>query len=69
MSIADKDLLGNPLTDLERSIAEVHEALENIARQDDLPPCVAAGMAHALSCTWQVLNDLDVPCAQPEDVA
>ena len=68
MSVPDTDLLGKPLTELEREVATVHSALEALAGRDDLPPCVAAGAHHALAATWQIMNDLDLPCSQPEDV-
>ncbi|MAB88871.1 MAG: hypothetical protein VX913_05740 [Planctomycetota bacterium] len=68
MSVPDTDLLGQPLTELEQEVARVHASLEALARRDDLPPCVAAGARHALAATWQVMNDLDLPCGQPEDV-
>lgn len=67
MSIPETDLLGNPLTELEKQVAEVHAAVEALARRSDLPPCVEAGARHALAATWQIMNDLDLPCDQPED--
>ncbi|MAG56212.1 MAG: hypothetical protein CMJ83_07980 [Planctomycetes bacterium] len=68
MSVPETDLLGNPLTDIERGVAEIHASIAEMLRRDDLTPCVRAGLAHALASTWQVMNDLDVPGAAPEDV-
>lgn len=68
MSVPDTDLLGNPLSELEQEVARVHASLEALVRRPDLPPCVASGARHALAATWQVMNDLDLPCSQPEDV-
>ncbi len=63
----ETDLLGNPLTDVEKQVAEIHRAIEALARRDDLAPCVKAGADHALAATWQIMNDLNIPCGQPED--
>ena len=68
MSLPETDLLGNPLSDVERRVAEIHGALEELAAQGDLPPCVESGARHALAATWQVMNDLNLPCDPPEDV-
>ena len=68
MSVPVTDLLGNPLSELERQVADIHTALEDLARRDDLPPCVEAGARHALAATWQVMNDLNLACDYPEDV-
>jgi hypothetical protein len=69
MTIPDHDLMGRPLTELEREVARVHLALEALARRPDLPPCVKADAAHAVAATWQIMNDLDIPCAPARDEA
>lgn len=60
------DLLENPLSYLEEELLDVHERLEQLALRDDLPPCAAANLRHALAATWQVVNDLDLGLDFPE---
>lgn len=66
--IPETDLLGRPLTPLEREVAAVHAALIELCRRPDLPPCIAANAATALATTWQMMNDLDLGPDHPEDV-
>lgn len=61
------DLLGRPLTALEKQVATLHQAVTALLRTPDLPPCIAANAAHALACTWQMMNNLDLPVSNPED--
>lgn len=68
MSTTPKDLLGNPLTPVERQLLEVHNQLTAILRDRDIPPAVRAGVAHAAASTWQVLNDLDIEADSPPDL-
>ncbi len=66
--MADIDLLNHPLTDGERKILQVYEALKTLAGRDDLPPCAARGVRKALACLWQVTTDLDLAFEQLYDV-
>ena len=63
------DLIGRPLTALETQVAALHDAIEALARRSDLPPCIAGNVRHALACSWQMMNDLDLPCQPPDDAA
>ncbi|MGQ0612689.1 MAG: hypothetical protein ACT4PV_02910 [Planctomycetaceae bacterium] len=54
----DKDLLGNPTTEVEREVARLYDALKTLARRGDAPPCVARNARKALACLWQAANDL-----------
>ena len=68
MTEPETDLLGNPLSDVEKEVAKIHAALESLAGRPDLSPCVESGTRHALAATWQMMNDLAMPCRDPEDV-
>lgn len=56
----ETDLLGNPLSYLEQAVLDVHRRLQDLAVMEDAPPCVIANARHALSATWQMVNDLDL---------
>ena len=64
MSIPEADLLGHPLTDVEKEVARAYEGLRALVSRPDLPPAVQAGAAHALAALWQVMNDLNLPCEE-----
>jgi hypothetical protein len=64
----DKDLLGNPTTELEREVARSYEALKALAGREDAPPCVQRNVRKALSCLWQAANDLDLRFEQLQDL-
>ena len=63
-----KDLLGNPATDLEQEVARLFEDLKKLAARDDAPPCVQRNARKALSCMWQLMNDLNLECGQLYDL-
>jgi len=64
MATSDTDLLGKPLTEQERALLSVYEALKTLAAQDDLPPCAARNVRRALMSMWQATNDLDIQFEQ-----
>jgi hypothetical protein len=64
----DKDLLGNPTTDVEKEVARLYDDLKTLAQRDDAPPCVARNVRKALSCLWQAANDLNLKFEQLYDV-
>jgi hypothetical protein len=68
MSTTDTDLLGNTLTEQERALLNVYEALKKLAAQDDLPPCAARNVRKALMSMWQATNDLDLQFEQLYDL-
>ena len=64
MANTDTDLLGSRLTEQERELLNVYEALKKLAAQDDLPPCAARNVRRALMSMWQATNDLDLQFEQ-----
>jgi len=64
MANTDTDLLGRQLTEQERELLNVYEALKKLAAQDDLPPCAARNVRRALMSMWQATNDLDLQFEQ-----
>ena len=56
----DKDLLGNPTTDVERDVLRIYEDLKTLAARTDVPPSVARNVRKALSCMWQPVTDLNL---------
>jgi len=64
----EKDLLGTPTTDVEKEVARLYDALKRLATRPDAPPCVQRNARKALSCFWQLMNDLNLPCTQLYDV-
>ncbi len=68
MTTTDSDLLGKPLTEQERELLNIYEALKKIAAQSDLPPCAARNVRQALASMWQVTNDLNLQFEQLYDL-
>jgi hypothetical protein len=68
MTTTETDLLGTALTEDERELLAVYEALKRLAANDDLPPCAARNVRRALAAMWQVTNDLDLQFEQLYDV-
>lgn len=64
MATTNTDLLGSRLTEQERELLNVYEALKKLASQDDLPPCAARNVRRALMSMWQATNDLDLQFEQ-----
>ncbi len=64
MANTNTDLLGSRLTEQERELLNVYEALKKLAAQDDLPPCAARNVRRALMSMWQATNDLDLQFEQ-----
>ena len=64
MSTTDTDLLGKALSEQERELLNVYEALKKLAAQEDLPPCAARNVRRALMSMWQATNDLDLQFEQ-----
>lgn len=64
MANPDTDLLGSRLTEQERELLNVYEALKKLASQDELPPCAARNVRRALMSMWQATNDLDLQFEQ-----
>jgi hypothetical protein len=64
MAKNDTDLLGNALTEQERELLNIYEALKKLAAKEDLPPCAARNVRRALMSMWQATNDLDLQFEQ-----
>ncbi len=62
--MADTDLLGNPMTAVEKDVLAAYEALKALATRNDLPPCAARNVRKALASMWQATNDLDLQFEQ-----
>lgn len=58
--MTDRDLLGRPLTDVDREVLEIYSRLKQLAGRPGTPPCVGANARQALALLWQVVNDLDL---------
>ena len=63
----ETDLLGHPLTDLERELLLVYQSLKKLAVTPDSPPCVQQNVRKALACLWQATHDLDLQFEQLYD--
>ncbi|MDQ2713479.1 MAG: hypothetical protein M3Z08_01070 [Chloroflexota bacterium] len=68
MTTTNTDLLGQPLTEQERELLNVYQALKALAAHDDLPPCAARNVRRALASMWQATNDLDLQFEQLYDL-
>jgi hypothetical protein len=67
MTTTDVDLLGKPLTEQERELLNIYEALKKLATTD-LPPCAARNVRSALTALWVATNDLDLQFEQLYDL-
>lgn len=63
----DRDLLGNPTTDVEKEVVRLYGALKALVAREDTPPCVQRNVTKALACLWQACNDLDLSHEQLYD--
>jgi hypothetical protein len=63
--MAGRDLLGRPMTEDERHLLDVYEALEALAQVETLPPCAHANVLEALATLWQAVNDLALTDDRP----
>jgi hypothetical protein len=52
------DLLGRELTAAEDAVLEVYQRLRAALARDDLPPCAAANLRHALAYAAVAVTDL-----------
>jgi hypothetical protein len=64
MAKNDTDLLGKAMTEQERELLNIYEALKKLAAREDLPPCAARNVRRALMSMWQATNDLDLQFEQ-----
>lgn len=64
----EHDLLGNPMTGVERQLLDAYDRLKQLAARDDLAPCAQQNVRKALACLWQVTNDLDLQFEQLYDL-
>lgn len=55
---ANTDLIGNPLEASEAETLEVYRRLRELIGREDLPPCAAANLRHALAFCATVVGDL-----------
>ncbi len=62
--MSQTDLLGTPLTEDERDVLQVYQALKALAAREGLPPCAARNVRKALACLWQATNDLNLQFEQ-----
>jgi hypothetical protein len=61
MSVERTDLLGRPLTNAERRLADVYDELKSLVREPaDVPPCALANLRGALACVAVVVTDLGI---------
>ena len=52
------DLLGRPLTEVERELLDLYGRLKALLERDDLEPCTRAAARNALVALWNGVNDL-----------
>ena len=52
------DLLGRELSVAEDAVLDVYQRLRAVLARDDLPPCAAANLRHALSFAAVAVTDL-----------
>ncbi len=68
MTTTETDLLGKPLTEEERELLNIYEALKKMAARSDMPPCAASNVRKALMSIWQATNDLNLQFEQLYDL-
>ena len=64
----DKDLLGNPTSEVEREVLALYGGLKELVGRADIPPCVARNAKKALACLWQSVTDLGLDYEQLPDL-
>jgi hypothetical protein len=65
MSTPAVDLLGRPLSDVERRLLAVYAELKALEKEP-LAPCAAANVREAVAVLWQVVNDLALAADRPD---
>ncbi len=68
MATNETDLLGEPLTEQEREMLHVYDALKKLAARDDLAPCASSNIRKALMSMWQATNNLNLQFEQLYDL-
>jgi hypothetical protein len=66
--MADQDLLGNDMSDVEKHVLDVYMNLKALAGRDDLPTCAARNVRKAIAAMWQATNGLDLQFEQVYDL-
>lgn len=52
------DIIGRELDATETELLQTYRRLRELVAREDLPPCVAANLKHALAYCWNAVNDL-----------
>lgn len=54
----DTDLLGSPLTPVEKQLLNAYTTLKDLSEEQELPPCASANVRSALSSLAVAATDL-----------
>ena len=63
--VPDTDLLGTPLTNRERELAELYLKLKALSTADDLAPCALMNVRQAMVMLWNACTDLNLAFEEP----
>ena len=63
--VPSQDLLGKPLTDRERELAELYIKLKTLSAAEDLPPCALMNVRQAMVMLWNTCVDLNLVYEEP----
>ena len=63
--VPSNDLLGKPLTDRERELAELYLHLKKLSGAEDLPPCALMNVRQAMVMLWNACVDLNLVYEEP----
>ena len=63
--VPSADLLGNPLTDREKEVAELYVRLKTLSEADDLTPCALMNVRQAMVMLWNACVDLQLVYEEP----
>jgi len=59
------DLLGSPLTEVERELHGLYSQLKRLAANDDLPPCAMMNVKQSMVLMWNACTDLGLVHEEP----
>ena len=63
--VPTQDLLGAPLTKVERELCELYMQLKRLSADDALPPCALMNVRQSMVLMWNACTDLGLIHEEP----
>lgn len=63
--VPTQDLLGSPLTEVERELCELYMQLKRLSASEDLSPCALMNVKQSMVLMWNACTDLGLIGEEP----